>query len=94
MRPRKTKEMRSVLEKKGFIPANGDHVFLFLHVNGKKTRVRTKLSHGATEYGPPLLKLVAGQLHLTSSELDDLLDCPMSAIKYVGLLAQRGFLTG
>lgn len=84
--------MRSALEKKGFIPANGDHVFLFLHVNGKKTRVRTKLSHGATEYGPPLLKLVASQLHLTSGELDDLLDCPMSAAMYVALLFQRNIL--
>jgi len=94
MRPRKTKAMRKVLEKKGFISANRDHVFLFLHVNGKKSRVRTKLSHGKTEYGPSLLKLVAAQLHLSNSELDDLLDCPMSAEKYISELSKRGILIG
>lgn len=92
MKPRKTKDIRSVLESKGFIPANRDHVYLFLHVAGRKTSIRTKLSHGVREYGSSLLMLMSKQLKLTNPELEDLLDCPMDYNKYVSLLRQKGEL--
>ena len=92
MKPRKSKEMRTVLEQKGFVPAKRAHVFMFLHVNGKKTSVRTMVSHGVKEYGDNLLKQVARQLHLTSGELDGLFDCPLTGAKYVSLLSEKGVL--
>lgn len=65
---------------------------MFLHVGGRKTSIRTKLSHGVQEYGSELLNLVAGQLHLSTSELTNLLDCPLDYNEYTLLLSTRGFL--
>lgn len=92
MKPRKAKEMLSALQRKGFVPASGDHAFLFLHVGGKKTSVRTMVSHGRGEYGDGLLKQVARQLWLSNAELDQLLDCPLTTEKYVDLLVENGIL--
>lgn len=92
MKPRKAKEMIAVLQRKGFVPAGGDHAFLFLHVNGKKTSVRTMVSHGRGEYGDSLLKQVARQLSLSNAELEQLLDCPLSFEKYVALLVEKSVI--
>jgi len=89
---RKTADIRGALERKGFEAANRDHVFLFLFVDGRKTQVRTKISHGTKEYGDGLLSLMAKQLHLNMSELGELLDCPLSRESYVSLLMERGVL--
>jgi hypothetical protein len=92
MKPRKAKEIISVLQRKGFVPASGDHTFLFLHVNGKKSSVRTKVSHGSGEYGDNLLKHVARQLWLSNNELDQLFDCPLTAERYVEILFEKNIL--
>jgi len=52
--------------------------------------VRTRISHGAKEYGDRLLSLVSRELHLTRRELDDLIGCPMSGDAYLQLLIARG----
>ena len=93
MNPRKTADIRQALERKGFAPANRDHLFLFLHVAGKKSRFHTKLSHGQKEYGTGLLSLMANQLGLSNPELGELLDCHMSGEDYLALLRSRGAIT-
>lgn len=90
MNPRKTKEIARSLENKGFVKAKRDHAFYFLHINDKKTRIHTKLSWGIKEYGSNLLSRVARGLRLSNSQLNDLLDCPLSKEDYVKLLIKNG----
>ena len=47
---RKSREIKEGLIKKGFLPEQRDHTYLFLHVEGRKSSVRTKVSHGSKEY--------------------------------------------
>lgn len=42
----KTRKIINSLTAKGFMPQNGDHKYLLFFVNGKKTRIKTKVSHG------------------------------------------------
>ena len=92
MGTRKSREIKEGLIKKGFLPEQRDHTYLFLHVEGRKSSVRTKVSHGSKEYGSNLLSMVARQLHLTSAQLDDLLDCPMSYDDYLDMLQKKRVL--
>jgi predicted RNA binding protein YcfA (HicA-like mRNA interferase family) len=90
MAPIKTKKIITSLEKKGFVASESDHVMLFLYVNNKKTNVHTKISHGSKEYGDKLLNMVKKELKLENrNQLDDLINCPMSYDKYIGLLSKN-----
>lgn len=88
--PRKTKAIRAALLKKGFIADDTHHEMFWLIIDGKKTSVRTRISHGAKEYGDELLALVARQVGLSKQELYRLIDCPMDGGKFRALLVGRG----
>jgi hypothetical protein len=88
--PRKTKAIRTALMKKGFIADDTHHEMFWLVVDGKKTSIRTRISHGAKEYGDELLALVARQVGLSKQELYRLIDCPMDGQKLRALLVERG----
>lgn len=90
MRPRKTRDIAGALKSKGFIEKQSHHTFFALAVNGLRSGVRTKLSHGVREYGASLLHQIAQDLGLTNEELERLLDCPMSGQQYVDLMRLRG----
>jgi hypothetical protein len=92
MGARKSREIKEGRTKKGFLPEERDHTYLFLYVEGRKSSIRTKVSHGVKEYGDRLLSLVARQLHLTTGQLDDLLDCPMSYMDYLSMLEEKRIL--
>lgn len=93
MATRKAREIKEGLTKKGFIPVQGDHTFLFLSVEGRKSSIRTKISHGNKEYGDNILSLVARQLRITTKQLDDLLDCPLSYEDYLTVLKEKKIIT-
>jgi len=89
----KTSKIAASLLKKGFVQKETHHSYYLLFVNGKKTSIRTRLSHGSSEYGPNLLSQVKKQLGLkTMEELDDFINCPMSGEAYVELLLDRKVL--
>jgi len=88
--PRKTKAIRAALMKKGFIADDTHHEMFWMVVDGKKTSIRTRISHGAKEYGDELLALVARQVGLSKQELNRLIDCPMDGRKLRALLVERG----
>ena len=88
--PRKTKAIRAALMKKGFIADDTHHEMFWMVVDGKKTSIRTRISHGAKEYGDELLALVARQVGLSKQELYRLIDCPMDGQKLRALLVERG----
>jgi len=89
MATRKAREIKEGLVKKGFITVEGDHTFLFFSVEGRKSSIRTKISYGIKEYGDNLLSLVARQLKISTKQLDDLLDCPLSYNDYLAILKTK-----
>jgi predicted RNA binding protein YcfA (HicA-like mRNA interferase family) len=84
--PKGAKDVAAGLEKKGFIPRQGDHTFYHLYVNGKKTIISTKISHGEREIGDKLLGMMARQVGLSKRDFIDLVDCPLASEEYLKLL--------
>jgi hypothetical protein len=86
----KTKDIRKALTGKGFQNTESHHEMFWLFAYGKKTSIRTRLSHGCEEYDDSLLGLMAKQLKLKRGELNRLIECPMSGDEYLDGLVQRG----
>lgn len=80
------------LKSKGFTQESGDHVYLEFHFEGKFI-LQTKVSHGAThDIGKNLLSVMSKQCQLTKNQFLDLVNCPLSAQEYVGVLRENGVL--
>ncbi len=92
MATRKAREIKEGLTKKGFIAVQRDHTYFFLSVEGRKSRVHTKISHGRGEYGDNLLSFVAKELYISKKQLADLLDCPLSYEDYLTILEKKQVL--
>lgn len=93
MSKHKTRKIVASLTKKGFSPKRGKskHIKYALFVEGKKTSVYTWISHGSDEYEDKILNAMRKELRLeTNKELDDLIECPMSAEVLISLLKKRG----
>jgi hypothetical protein len=90
MTSRKTSEIAAALQRKGFRRSESHHTFYILHVQGRKTSIRTKISHGGREYGDPLLAQMGKQLCLSKNDLQRLIDCPLSEEAYVRRLSESG----
>ena len=86
----KTKDIHDALTGKGFRTTETHHEMLWLFVNGQKTSIRTRLSHGSDEYDDSLLGLMAKQLKLRRSDLNRLIECPLKEKEYVSLLIKNG----
>ncbi len=86
----KTRKISSALQNKGFKPIESDHTYYWFFLDGIRTHIKTKISHGKSEYGDNLLSAMRKQLKLnTASELKDLIYCPMSQENYIELLKER-----
>lgn len=95
MAARNSSKIIVALEKKGFRGKKGRQKDLrfVLYVDGKKTSVRTKVSHGIDTYGESLLGKMKTQLRLNNlAELLALIDCPLTGPAYVQLLRDSGIL--
>ena len=86
------KAVKNSLEGKGFQLGRGDHHHLFLMVDGKRTPIRTKISHGRKMYTDGLWKCLKEQLKLNNEEPHDLLRCVLSYDAYVSLLVSKNIL--
>lgn len=86
----KTRAIRSGLKAKGFEEFENDHTFLLLVVDGKRSSIRTKLSHGETDCNDPLLGMMARQLRLSRRQFEDLVNCPLSREGYLSILREKG----
>ncbi|MBZ3935513.1 type II toxin-antitoxin system HicA family toxin [Methanimicrococcus blatticola] len=75
----KSREIESALKKKGFIEVrNGDHKHYYFVDESGYTFLKTRVSHGNPEYSGRLLSSLMKQLHLNSSQLQDLVNCPLT----------------
>lgn len=86
----KVRDVLVGLNRKGFLQDESDHKHLILYVNCKKTEVRTKVSHGASEINDYLVNVMSIQLHLEKKEFMDLVYCPLSFAEYLKKLDAEG----
>jgi len=87
----KARKVLSGLEKKGFVQAEGDHTFLIFYVNGKKTSIHTKVSHGSNEITDYLINKMSIQVKLEKKKFLDLVNCPLSLKRYLEELKSQGY---
>ena len=81
------------LPKKGFNEVrNRDHVFFLFYHEGKKTHIRTHVSHGSKYkvLGSDLVSKMAKQCKLTASDFRALAECTLSHAGYVAKLTAAG----
>lgn len=67
-------------------------MYYTLYCNGKKTSIFTKISHGKTEIGEPLLGMMAKQVKLSKEKFADLVNCPLSKERYLEMMKQQGYV--
>ena len=88
----RTGKIEAALKKKGFVKKESHHRMYMYYFDGKKTSVRTRISHGVSEYGDSLLGRMANQLKLSKRQLEDFIECPMTAEKYTDHLITNNFV--
>jgi hypothetical protein len=87
----KTKDIESALLRKGFRQDNTHHKVFWLYDGELQTLVKTRISHGGSEYGDNLLAKMRQQLGLdTKAQLFELVKCPLSHQDYLNLLVKKG----
>ena len=95
MKVRKSKDIKRVLQQKGFVlePSKYHHDFYFLKVDGKKHAIYTYISHSIKEYGPSLMSQIKKQLKFDDNEkAEDFFDCHLTGDGYALLLKNKGLL--
>ncbi len=95
MKVRKSKEIQSVLSKKGFqvVKGKNHHEFYYLFIDGKKQSIYTYFSHGLKEYDKNLMGEVKKQLKFKeTNKAEDFFDCPMSGQQYIEMLKENNDL--
>lgn len=86
----KAKVIENALCSKGFEKNNTHHRYFRLHHNGKKTGIKTKLSHGRKEYGDQLLGEMKRQLCFdTNKQLSQFIDCSITQKDYIKILKKK-----
>ena len=83
---RKVREVSSNMCKKGFQKKETDHTKFHLYVDGKRTGIYTKISHGEVEIHEPLIKHMARQLRLSKSQFLAFVDCSIDGDMYLSIL--------
>ena len=89
--PIDTDDLASALLRKGFRLKEGDHKIYYFFVGEKKSSVFTKISHGSSykQYGDGLTNSVKKQMGLTTSELQNFIECSLTQDQYTSLLRER-----
>ncbi len=87
MASRKQREVGQGLENKGFARSNRHHKYYILFVDGRKTNIKTRVSHGSkSEIDDNLLSFMARQVRLSKNDFLNLIDCPMLLDDYLRIL--------
>jgi len=89
-----SQNVRQSLERKGFSPSDTDHKKLVLYIDGAKTSISTKVSHGPKhDIDDGLISFMKKQLRLeTKDQFMDLIKCPLSANGYLEILRRNNHL--
>jgi hypothetical protein len=87
----KVRDILTGLGKKGFVQSESDHTHLIFFLNGKKTSIRTKVSHGSSEINDHLINLMSMQIKLDKKQFIDLVTCPFTLGDYLKELETQGY---
>ncbi len=82
---------------KGFAVEENDHTYLtYMTLDGRRTRARTKISHGSLSKDVPdhLLTQMARQVRLPVGQFRNLIDCPLDRDAYEAILATTDAIPG
>lgn len=80
----------SSLTSKGFVEVDGDHRRFVYYSGGKKTEIRTKISHNSRDLGEDLIHEMAKQTRLSKMDFVALVECSLSAEGYRSKLLEAG----
>ncbi len=70
----KAKEIHNSLQLKGFeVQVDRKHIFYHLRLNGKRTSIRTHISHGEDEVDEGLISFMKKQTKLSKTEFINLI---------------------
>lgn len=86
-------KIEKALRSKGFELDNTHHRYLIYHSrNGKKTPVRTRLSHGPSgkDIDSSLVSRMAKQCRLNNRDFENLINCPLDQNSYENRLRNSG----
>ena len=88
----KSQKVEKSLKRKGFKEEPRDHKYFVFYNNGKKTRIKTKVSHCGQEINDYLIDQMKKQLHLNKSQFEDLINCPLSEEDYKAILKAQNII--
>ena len=88
----KTSDIEKSLTTKGFEKQSTHHDMFWYKHNGKKTSIRTRLSHSSKEIGDNLISAMAKQVKLKRTEFEELIACPLTIQQYEAILIAKGEL--
>ncbi|QYK49197.1 MAG: hypothetical protein KF838_04925 [Phycisphaeraceae bacterium] len=92
--PQNADKVRAALTSKGFQRSNSKDEMYHFFVDGKKTAVWTKISHGEKEIHDGLLATMSRrQLRLSRGQFDQLVECPLSRDAYLEILRKQGVVS-
>jgi len=92
--PQDADKVRNALASKGFQRSNSKDEMYHFFVDGKKTAVWTKISHGEKEIHDGLLATMSRkQLRLSRGQFDQLVECPLSREAYLEILRKQGVVS-
>ena len=69
---------------------DGDHRRFVYYSEGKKTEIRTMVSHNSRDVGDDLIHQMARQTRLTKSDFVALVECSLSGEGYRAKLVEAG----
>jgi hypothetical protein len=90
--PLQAHDVESALTSKGFRKFENDHHKYVLFRNGRRTLVRTKISHGEREISDKNCGKMARQMKITTPQFKDFVDCKIQGSDYVNMLVNQGIL--
>ena len=84
--PRKARDVKRALQSKGFVEESSHHWRYFFYYLGKKSHIRTKISHSETDISKGLCSAMARDMKLTGPQFEEFVDCDLTAQGYIDLL--------
>ena len=87
---RSTLRVEQGLSNKGFRLQNSHHrYFVYFTLKGEKSCIKTRTSHGSRDLNDYLLRHMAKQCGLATTEFLRLVDCPMTQEEYEKTVAPK-----
>ena len=88
--PEKVRKIKKALKSKGFMEDNRTHIAYFFVYKGRKTSVKTVISHGEYEYSDSLLSLMKKELKLSKEEFLGVIGCSLKEKDLIGIYIHKG----